>query len=318
MDMPKLSFFMARKRAAAILARIMIGPDFKLEPLPSISSNSVFLASDRQPKLVIRIGAADAYYRFRQAAQAMQAAKKAGVPVAKVVLTGRELVPCAYQITEYLEGSDGDKYPVDKLRIWRQIGAAAAKINQVHTSGLEYDLFPRLDSVSWQAFINQKLDQLVKFWPEFRHWKSRKSEPFFTRSELAVIFQAMETLRTYEATERSLIHIDLAPRNVLVNNKGRLVGVLDWDGAKSFPPAHQVATTTFWLGPAEEKAFLKGYKRQFDPRLVLAFQLYEYLTQIPFKPLPIAETARDIILWKLSLRPIPNALAGASPSMAVI
>lgn len=310
----------ARRRAAEILARIMLGPGFDLKLLESISSNSVYLASRGGRKIIIRLGSAGSYYHFRQAAAAMKAAGRKGVPVPDVLLTGRELVPCSYQITEYMEGTPGDTYKGDVLGIWRQIGSAAAHINQVRTTGLEYDLFTKLHSVSWEAFITQKIGELEKFWPTFRHWKSQRREPFFSGDELAAIFRAMEPLKTYRASRRSLIHIDLAPRNVLVDDKGRVAAVLDWDSAKSFPPEHQVGATTFWLTPDEEKAFLKGYRVKYDPRIILGFQLYEYLTQIPYKPIKIANIAHDIMLWRVGLQDHPRSIrrAAAEPTAASV
>jgi len=306
MDLRKLSYGRARRRAAVVLARILLGPRFDLKLIESISSNSVFLATSGQQKIIIRIGAADAYHRFRQAALAMKEASRKGVPVPKVIITGRDLVPCAYQITEFIPGETGDKFKEDTLKVWTRIGQAAAKINEVRTSGLEYELFSRVEALSWQSFINQKINELKKFWPTYRHWKSHSAKPFFNREELTAIFAAMEPLKSLKPKHRSLIHIDLAPRNVLVDDKGQLIAVLDWDGAKSFPPEHQVATSTFWLTTAEEKAFKEGYHINYDPRIVLALKLYEYLTQIPFKPLKIANTAHDIILWRIGHRPPPD------------
>lgn len=307
----------AHRRAAEIIAAKLLGPEFDLIAQPSISRNRVFLASSDDKKIIIRLGGSNFYPQFKQAAQVMNVARQHGLPVPKVLLVGyNKIVPRAYQVTEYLEGTPGNKFGHNTLKIWEQTGEIAHVINQIKTTGLEYHLFSRTKAVSWQAFITQKIGEQYNFLPTFRHWKSRSKKPFFTKEQLDVIFRAMEPLKRYEANRLCLIHMDLAPRNVLVDHSGKITAILDWDTAKSFPPPHQVATTTFWISPEEAKAFKIGYDENFDPDIILAFQLYEYLTQIPYKTLKQANTARDIILWRLSLRSMPSGLSGTEHGLS--
>jgi Ser/Thr protein kinase RdoA (MazF antagonist) len=298
MDFRAPTTLKTKTRAAAgkIAARHLSG-SFDLELLHR-GNNTVYLASDGQQKLIIRL--APRYYLpvYKKAALAAKLAEAKGVPVQETLHVGSRLVPFAYTVSRYVEGVPADHFTGDRLALWHQMGSLAYKINQVRTIGYDQDLFrSHRYGETWYEFINRDLSIRQRKFPTFVHKESKNSKPFFTKDELAAIFRSIEPIRTYRHNKPRLIHLDISLRNTIVNDQGKIVALLDWDCPKSYPQPHQLATSTFWLSHEEQQAFTDGYGMNFDPDLIKAFKAYEYLTQIPNMPLSAANSAKDIILW---------------------
>lgn len=303
--------------AAYRLARHFMKAPFELSFISENCDNRVYLAKSQNSKLVIRVANLGHYKALKQAETASNLAKAAGVPTPDIIATGRRLVPFAFQVSRYVEGISGDHYKGDKLAVWYQIGQQARKINRVRTTGYDYDLFPPKQlQTPWQGYILRKIIEVVGF---FEGYKLRPldRQVLFTEDQLRLLKDYLDVLPRVRF-DPCLIHVDLALRNVVVNDQGKVVAILDWDNAKSYPQPHQIATTTFWLKPAEAEAFMLGYGQRFDPDIIKAFQVYEYLTQIPYHPLDTALSAKRILLWLAGSEERPSQRsAWAAPPLPV-
>lgn len=286
-----------RDRAARQLVKQVLGLSYSIKLLSRGDHNDVYLVSKGEDKFTLRLGHPDFSHAYHQAQQAMTAARQHSLPAPEVVLYGKSLVPRSYLLTRYAEGISGDKYKGDRLKLWQNIGELAEQINRIMTLGYGQHLF-RLQKgeETWRRYIVPNINAQLDFYGAWRGFERGARKPFFRPEELAAIDRQLKPLISLRLKPR-LIHVDLAPRNVLVDSNGQIICVIDWDSAKSFPRPHQVAVSSFWLSPEEEQAFVKGYGTRFDPKIIKAFQIFEFLTQIPYyhKQPRLAKTARQII-----------------------
>jgi Ser/Thr protein kinase RdoA (MazF antagonist) len=278
----------AKKAAVQRLAECyMSNPTVRL--LACRNVNTTYLADDGNNKLVIRITAKSSLGRrhvddFQRAAQTASLVEKAGIRTRKVFLTGDTLVPYAYQISEYIEGRTAEDLS-DDPEIWEQIGALARKINSIKTIGFGDQPYENPDR-SWADYISEHINGILKF--QRNPVNQRLSQQVrFRRDEIDRLGELLEPLKKIKPDLR-LIHGDLGPHNVIVNKQRQITAVIDWDLVKSFPAEHQVGLCTFWnsldqpIAQAKTRAFMKGYAKSFDPRVIKSLQIYEYLTQLPY------------------------------------
>jgi len=298
---------MNKRRAALILARRYLNKP-RLKQLTIGDLNTTYLASDGENKFIIRIAEKTSFGErylptFIKSAKAADAVRRAGLPAGQVLLSGDELVPYAYQVVEYIDGETADQFPGPKTGIWHQVGKAARRINQIHPNGIGETPF-EAGSQSWNDYIDNKIKQVIGFHRSPNRDLVKRGH-VFELWELNIFERLMQPIRTSDEP-LGLTHSDLGLHNVLINPKGEVIGIIDWDHAKAFPAAHQIAVSTFWNSYRDKHAqacriaFLEGYGQKVDPDLVRAYQLYEFLSQLPFHT------------YKSSVRQMLRLVAGIS------
>jgi Ser/Thr protein kinase RdoA (MazF antagonist) len=252
--------------------------------------NTTFLAQNGISKLIIRIADKQSLGRqhlkeYERAERASRLAAAAGISTRKVLLTGDSLVPYAYQVSEFIEGQTAEEQGADEVKVWYQIGQLARRINSVKTVGFGDEPFVIPDR-SWRNYISEHIDGIIRFQKNPVNDRLRQKVRF-SAAEIKQLKELMQPLRHIKPDLR-LVHGDLGPHNVIVNQSGKITAVIDWDLAKSLPAVHQVALCTFWSSYQEPramaryKAFMRGYGQVFDQDIFKAFQIYEYLTQLPY------------------------------------
>jgi Ser/Thr protein kinase RdoA (MazF antagonist) len=299
--MPKaVDAISAKKHAAKLLAgHFLANPQVSI--LARHDVNTTFLAKDEKDKLIIRIADKETLGRqhlneYQRAAKASELVSAIGIRTRQMLLTGDSLVPYAYQVSEFINGQTGEEYQGHELAIWEQIGRLAKQVNSIKTEGFGDEPFHK-PSTSWRDYITRHISGIMKFQSNPKNERVAQKVRF-TSAEIKRLEKLLQPLKDIKPDLR-LIHGDLGPHNVIVDNQGKVIAVIDWDLAKSFPAEHQIGLSTFWNSyqqpeaAARRGAFLKGYGSNFDHRLVSAFQIYEYLTQLPFHS--HQEAAKDII-----------------------
>jgi Ser/Thr protein kinase RdoA (MazF antagonist) len=286
---PVIDYVGSKRLAAKRLAdEFLTHPQLKL--LAKRDINTTFLARDGNSKLIIRIADKQSLGRqhlkeYERAERASRLAAAAGIGTRKVLLTGDSLVPYAYQVSEFIEGQTAEEQGTDEVKIWYQLGRLARRINSIKTVGFGDEPFVIPDR-SWKNYISEHIDGVIRFQKNPINDRLRQNVRFST-AEIKQLKELMQPLK-HITPELRLVHGDLGPHNVIVNQSGEITAVIDWDLAKSLPAAHQVALCTFWSSYQEPKAmarykaFMKGYGQVIDPDILKAFQIYEYLTQLPY------------------------------------
>jgi len=162
-----------------------------------------------------------------------------------------------YMIEEYIEGEPGNLVVGDELRVWRRLGACAAEFNRLPVSGCG----SRLDTSSggtftdsWPRYMEDNIQYIFRddYWIQSGACSTKKF------GELQDVLNRLKELRS----PTGLIHIDLAPKNCIVEPSGGLA-LLDWEMAEGGPvPFCQLAAVAGWWGISSDiyRNFCQGYE----------------------------------------------------------
>lgn len=184
-----------------------------------------------------------------------QSAKK-GVPVPEVLAIGEE--PFYYTVHTRLPGKPADEYNFggDYLNVWRQIGKYARTINSIPTKGYGkgFQLTPRSGKKypDWATYITKRIEENITK-------ENLLKYKIVNKNKLESILKRLDELKRWQVTT-TLAHGSLAFKNTMVDQRGIVTGIIDWDSAASAPnPQHEFALAFFWMRDKEIRPFLEGY-----------------------------------------------------------
>lgn len=221
-------------------------------------------------------------YLFEQSARVSGEAFRRGIPTHKVSYYGDEFIPYAWIVYEKIEGMTADSYGGDKKKIWKQIGEYAKLIHQIPMSAygsVRYWKEKPAYSDTWEEEVDFKMEI-------YKENRILESGRLFGDDEVKVIEREIKKIRRWKFTPM-LIHGNLSLDNVLVDDNGKIVGIIDWDEASGGRVPHQEFGSAFawWMTEGEQKSFLKGYgfsntKWNKIKRGVVSTQLLMYLSNL--------------------------------------
>jgi hygromycin-B 4-O-kinase len=245
-------------------------------------SNFVFEARHREGDFIVRIspdkGRLNAFIKEHWCERA---ARKVGVPTAEILETGFSVIPFPYVIARSVEGRDGPNHP-EQTKIIHELGSLAAKINSIRTRGFG-------ETFDWS---NNELsrNRTFKEYFEGEYGYERRIEvlersricPPETVKALKRICGQMVKLRGKPV----LNHGDLRLKNVIADDAGKIVAIIDWEKATSnIAPQWELSIALHDLGVDQAEKFVDGYsvkpKRlvEISP-FIKAFNLLNYVNEI--------------------------------------
>ncbi len=185
-----------------------------------------------------------------------------GLPVADILEVGDDPLP--YMILRKSPGEPATFQP-DRKRIIRDLGGYAARINCIRTHGFgaAFDRSPEPSSHqrSWNEFLSGEF-QLEKRLRALRRFG------MVARPQLDKIGALLESACGKGRTA-ALNHGDLRPKNVLVDEKGRISAILDWENCSSnLAPEWELSLALHDLSIDEKEEFIAGYG--LNPKAVSA------------------------------------------------
>lgn len=219
-------------------------------------SNFVYLVKLPSDELVVRISdKPEKITGFLREQWAVDNAREHKIPVPEILEVGNEIIPAPYMIIRKIKGVGATDH-VNRMQLLFDIGAYAAKINAIPTNnyGSTFNWSGNILSKnnSWKDYmhkelrVRQKLDVLVKH------------KMIFPKNISAVkaIFKEMESWK-----ERpSLSHGDIRLKNVMVDNHGKIISIIDWENCTSnIAPFWDLSISLHDLSIDEQEQFLKGY-----------------------------------------------------------
>ena len=237
----------------------------KVEECGGGLTNSVWQLRVSQGDFIIRTHAdATKITDYLKEQWAMDAARRAGVPTARVLEVGNFADGRPYMIAEHVRGIAGTEAP-ERLAIVEQLGRAAAKLHAVRTHGFGpvFDWSGNTLSrhESWAAWLEHGYGVEARLAVLLKHKAIDRRQG----TRLRQIGAEMATWRKRPVLQ----HGDLRLKNVIVaEDSGQIASVLDWDNAVSSPaPYWDLSIALHDLGIDEKEAFLTGYgmkPRAFD------------------------------------------------------
>ncbi len=242
-------------------------------------SNHVFLVEQDSGEFIVRLNPHRAKRNvFLKEQWATAHARRVGVPVPEIMAVGDNPVP--YMI---LRKSPGEPVTecADRVRIMRELGRIAARINSILTHGFggnfDWSRNGLRGHLTWPEFLRLeiKLDSRLQVLRRLRMMPARQIES---------IRKILESAG--QGRSPALNHGDLRAKNVLVDKRGRISAILDWENCSStLAPEWELSLALHDLSIDEKQEFLRGYGVSTDAvsriaPLVKALNLINYVPHI--------------------------------------
>jgi aminoglycoside phosphotransferase (APT) family kinase protein len=228
----------------------------KLQQIHGGVTNFVFEASIGNEDLILRISNRPTKLQFFMKEQwAVRAAHAKNVPTPEILEVGNDIIGMPYMVMRRVEGEPATARPID-LDIYRQMGAQAKAINSIATSDFGH-IFDwsrnRLSRFhSWKDYMTGNFQAAERLETLARHKMLRPAN-------LKKLKTGARKLPDLKA-QPTLNHGDLRLKNVMLNGKGKISAIIDWEQATSnWAPYWELAISLHDLGIDEKESFLDGY-----------------------------------------------------------
>lgn len=249
-----------------------------IEQLGGGLTNFVFAVHAGREPLVVRISdQADKINYFMKEQWATAQAKAIKIPVPEILEVGNSIIPLPYMISKKIEGETAVHHP-DRLHILREMGVLAAAIHHIPTRGFGKMFDWSHNSLSkndtWKHYLRDELKS-----------KERIDILLQTKMITAVahkrLNEELSRIMTWKG-RTCLQHGDLRLKNIMVNAKGKITAIIDWEECiSSIGPLWDISIALHDLSIDGQQQFLEGYgmgaqKLIRDSAVLTTFNLINY------------------------------------------
>jgi len=248
-------------RDAKAMARHLIEHHFGEKPRRILHkssglSNFVFIVDQSKDKYLVRLHPSPTKITTYMKEQwAISEARKIGVPVPEILQVGNEVVPHPYMISREVRGIEATYHP-DRLQIIFEMGRYAALINSISTTGFG-DTFDWSNNQlsknnTWNEFLEKELqlESRLKIFESYRIF----SPPQLKKLNSILKKNGGKNLKPF------LNHGDMRLKNVIVDDKGKIIAIVDWEYCiSSLVPYWELSIALHDLSIDEKQKFLQGY-----------------------------------------------------------
>jgi len=245
-------------------------------------SNFVFEAKNSEGEFIVRISPDKSHLdSFIKEHWCERAARRAGVPTAEILETGFSIIPFPYVISRSVEGVNGIEHP-ERDKVFRELGRYANKINSIRTRGFGETFDWSNNQLSRNKTLKEYLEGEYGYEARIETLdRSGLCSPP-TIKEVKRICRDMLKIKSRPA----LNHGDLRLKNVIADNSGKILAIIDWEKSTSNLAPHWDLSIAFHdLGIDEKQHFIEGYgitpKRLADiAPYIKTFNLLNYTDKI--------------------------------------
>lgn len=227
----------------------------RMKALAGGLNNQVFRIETQGPAHVVRLhGDPEKLADYKKEEWAMEQARKAGVPTARLLEVGLE-EKRPFMILEEAQGIPGTHWG-GSAGVMRELGEYAARIHRIRSQGFGRAVGEATPGPLWQRWA-EFLDHELCVDHRLALLESLNVLPSAARRALRATLQDMRGWKRRPVLQ----HGDLRLKNVIVSpDDGHIVALLDWDNCLSAPPPYwDLAIAIHDLGPDDKEAFLEGY-----------------------------------------------------------
>lgn len=274
-------------RDAKAMARHLIEHHFGEKPRRILHkssglSNFVFIVEQAKEKYLVRLHPSPTKITTYMKEQwAISEARKVGVPVPEILQVGNEVVPYPYMISREVRGIEATYHP-DRLQIIYEMGRYAALINSIATTGFG-------DTFDWSNNQLSKNDTWIEFLEKELQLETRLK--IFEKNRIYSPLQLKKLNLILKNKKGSnlkpvLTHGDLRLKNIIVDDKGKIIAIVDWeDCLSSLAPYWELSIALHDLSIDEKQKFLQGYdlsvkKMASTALLIKAINIINYAPKI--------------------------------------
>jgi len=175
--------------------------------------------------------------------------------VAEIITVGDEVIEYPYMVQKKVEGIDAISHP-DKKKVLNQMGEITARINTIKTKGFgkcfDWSADEKSKNKNWKEFLENELE-LDK---RLRIFKENK---ILTKGNINKLKTTLENLPGHRP-RTMLNHGDMRRKNVLVNDAGDVVAIIDWEeSCSNIAPTWDLSIALHDLSVDDKQYFLEGY-----------------------------------------------------------
>ena len=223
---------------------------------PAGHTNFVFNVLCNDGEFIVRIGSSHSKLNdYLKEQWAVEKAEKAGVPVSEILEVGSEIIPAPYMLQKKLRGTEASHHPL-RHEILKETGKLARIIHSIPTSNFG-------ETFNWSKNRLSK----NKTWKEYLYgeWDLPKristleSTGFFTKARWKRLESAIRKMESWTFAP-ALNHGDIRLKNVIVDKKGTISGIIDWENCVShIAPLWDLSIALHDLSIDNKNYFLQGY-----------------------------------------------------------
>lgn len=246
---------MSAKRLSKVVHRHFGSEAKGAEPQGGGLNNSVFAVDHHEGQFVVRFGGDDTSLdTFQKEHWAIERAAEHGIPVAPILHVGEE-DGRPYMVMELIEGTVATEL-AENLGILEELGKWAAEIHTIDTEGFGHVFDwadasrPRLPD--WQTYLREELNLESRL-------QVLDTHEMLTSEQIKGLRSALEQADDHKLPSH-LNHGDLRLKNVMVDDEGKILAIIDWEFCTSnLTPLWDLAIALHDLSIDQKGAFLKGY-----------------------------------------------------------
>lgn len=254
--------------------------DAEIEEVSGGLANFTYKASIGGAAYVVRIGEEQSKLQYFLKEQwAATKVREARVPVPNILEVGNEASKFPYMIVEWVDGIPATVWP-DRIGVVEEMGEYAALIHSIETSGYGHvfdwssNQLSRNDS--WRDYLMHELEisERIELFERYR---------IFGDEGTARLRSAAKEVMNW-SHKPCLNHGDLRLKNVIVDEKGRICAILDWETCvSSVAPYWDMSIALHDLSIDEKDAFIEGYglSRQEYRNRALGIKFFNIMNYAP-------------------------------------
>jgi aminoglycoside phosphotransferase (APT) family kinase protein len=244
---------------AAIARKVLehhLGKPSRIRQIHGGVSNFVFEASVGREEFVLRISNKPTRLQYFMKEQwAVNKARSKGVPAPEILEVANDVIGLPYMVSRKVAGTDATDHG-SNLDVFHQMGEYAAVINSIATSDFGHIFDWSRNRLSrrhtWKDYLVEdlKVDERVETFAKYK---------VLSPQHLKKLRSSVARLLALKATP-TLNHGDIRLKNMVVDEKGKISSILDWEHATSnLAPYWELAIALHDLGIDQKEAFLRGY-----------------------------------------------------------
>lgn len=273
----------------------------KIEFKPAGRTNFVFEVHCNREAFIVRIaGAARKMSDFIKEQWATKKANEKGVPVPEILEVGNEIIPHPYMVQRMTKGKEAIDHP-GRLEILQELGSYAKLIHSIPTSGFGNVFDWSHNRLSKQGTWVDYLENELKV---SERLKFMQHQNFLSKKKTTRLFNLFEKIKKWKI-KPVLNHCDLRLKNVIVNDTGKIMAILDWENCSSnIAPYWDLSIALHDLSIDGKHRFLEGYGLDIEEfnKMSYALTAFNLINYIPTLQQLISGKKNTILdLYKLRL-----------------
>lgn len=227
-----------------------------ITPLGGGLTNYVYAVNAGKDELVVRISdKPENIHNFQKAQWAIARAKERKIPVPEILEVGNAIIPFPYMVSKKINGETAMHHKC-RHDIIKEMGRYAALIHTIPTTGYGHMFDWSQNKLSKNETWEEYLDRELKVDERLSTLKKNK---MLSAAVEGKIRNELKKIRKWDQAP-CLHHGDLRLKNVMVNEKGEIIAIIDWDNCISTIGSYwDTSIALHDLSIDAQWQYLKGY-----------------------------------------------------------